>query len=264
LFTLFGGEVEALDGGVLVGNLVITQGSLVTVHDSVTIPVRHDFRPAAALRTFGAGPSLTYHLAVNGRGEGKPVEGVRIEFRKTAGVEVVPADWSATTGADGRVAFPVRALESGILTGDVRVIPPAPWKTYDILGMEFPTFDEDGAILFGVLGVGPGLPYYVVIRKNGVPRAGVTVDFQRTGGIDVSPRQFASVTNDSGMVLITPSPASEGDVIADITVRPPSPDPAFVMRNLRLTALDADRPGGRVLLGEWDIASPPTSIVRRP
>jgi hypothetical protein len=262
-FYLFGGTVTPRDAGEVVGDLIIDAQPTPTVHAGVRIPVRHEFRAAATLRTFGAGPNLSYHIAVNDRGRaGVHVPGVRVEFVRTGGAPIAPESWDMTTDATGRVFFPVLALDTGVLRGNLRIIPPSPWKAYDLIGVELPTYDEDRAILFAVLGVGPGLPYYVVIRKNGVPLAGVTVSFERISGIAVTPSSFSSVTNDSGIVNVTPTPHSEGELVADVTVRPPQPHATFTVRGLRLQALDADRPGGRVLLGDWDVTAPPA--IRQP
>ena len=59
-------------------------------------------------------------------------------------------------------------------------------------------------------------------------------------------------------------PKTEGDIVADISVAPPAPYASFTVRGVRLTAIDADVPGGRTLLGDWDVTKPPTSALRAP
>jgi len=263
----FNNLIQPIEAGDLIGDLTINIPApfTPTVHKDVHIPATPNYHPGALIRSFGAGPSLAYHLEVDYRGKyNTHVAGAQVTFQRTGGIMIDPPSWTQTTADDGRAIFYVRPLESGTLIGDVTVVPPAPWKSYTRTGMQFPTFDDDGAILYAILWVGPGLSYYVIIRNNGVPMKGVEVDFQRTGGIEVSPASLSSVTNDSGMVFIAPEPASEGDLTADITVKPPAPLAGFVVRGLKLTAVDADIPGGRILLGDWDLASPPTGAVRQP
>ncbi|HYC49752.1 MAG TPA: hypothetical protein VEB19_01460, partial [Gemmatimonadaceae bacterium] len=262
-FLLFGGAVQPLEAGDVVGDVVIRHPSLPrpTVHENVAIAAQHVYRAAALLRTFGAGPSLEYHFAVSDRGNGVPLAGVPVTFERTSGLRSTVESWSQTTDAFGRVVFPGYPLDTGTMRGTLTITPPARWKTYQT-DVQLPTFLADGARLFGVYGVGPGLPYYVVIRNAGTPLKGVIVEFQRTGGIAVRPEQFGGVTNDSGMVFLTPDPEIEGELTADITVRPPAPFATFVVRGVQMMALDADRPGGRVLLGDWDVTAPPA--VRAP
>lgn len=259
-FLLFGSAVRPTEADEVVGDLVITHPALPrpAIHRDVRIPAQPVFRAAAALRTFGAGPSLEYHFAFNDRGTVTPVAGVRVQFQRTDGIRGTVESWEQVTGPDGRAVFEGYALDTGVMRGTLTVTPPSPFKAYQV-SVELPTFDHDTAQVFGVYGVGPGLPYYVIIRNAGVPMPGVTVEFQRTSGIVVTPGHFAAVTNDSGMAFLTPDPETEGDVLADVTVRPPAPRAPFTVRGLRLTALDADRPGGRVLLGDWDVTAPPSA-----
>jgi hypothetical protein len=158
------------------------------------------------------------------------------------------------------VAFRGAAIDSGTLFGILKVTPPPPSKPYE-RPIELETYDQDGARFYGVLGVGPGMPYYLILRRNGAPVAGVDVEMTRTGGIDIHPDRISTVTNDSGMVFLTPEPKSEGELFATITVRPPAPLASFTVP-VRMLALDAEVPGGRVLLGDWDVTAPPSSLRR--
>jgi hypothetical protein len=93
----------------------------------------------------------------------------------------------------------------------------------------------------------------------------VPVGFRRTGGIELNPAEFERATNDTGIVMLTSTPAGEGEVVGDITVRSPAPHPTFVVRGVRLQAIDGDPPGGRILIGDWDVTAPPaTARVERP
>jgi hypothetical protein len=238
-----------------------------TFHRDVRLSAKTAFRAPSQLHQFGFGPNLEYHLAIYYRGIGEFGGGppVRVQFRRTGGIQVTPENWEQTTDGFGRVAFFVRAHEYGVLRGDVTIIPPAPFRTYTVTDLALETYDVDGAKLYDDYGVGPGLPYYVVIRRNGTPIPGVPVGFRRTGGIELNPAEFERATNDTGIVMLTSTPAGEGEVVGDITVRPPAPHPTFVVRGVRLQAIDGDPPGGRILIGDWDVTAPPaTARVERP
>ena len=262
-FELFGARVTPTDADDVIGDLVIHAPDPIGtyVHRNVRITPSVTFREAPRLRTFGVGPNIEYHFEAMYRGRfGVVVPGVRVEFTRTAGIRVTEESWSATTDAFGRVAFHGFALDTGTLQGTLRIIPPAPAKTYE-RPIELRTYDADGARFWGILGIGPGLPYYLILRRNGIPVAGVGVEMIRTGGIAIHPDRINAVSNDSGMVVLTPEPKSEGELLADIVVRPPAPFASFTVP-VRMMALDADVPGGRVLLGDWEVTAPPSSIRR--
>jgi hypothetical protein len=258
---LFGGKVQPTGAEDVVGNVVINlPAPLRTVHRAVHIPARVEFREAAALQIFGAGPSLEYQLLVKTRADSFGVGGVRVDFQRTAGISVTPTSWSATTDAAGRMVLPMRANEAGVVIGNLTITPPTPWKAYSLDSVAFPTFDADSQIVYATLRVGPALSYYVVVRRNGIPLPGVDVEFQRTGGVNVNPSHFASTTDNDGIAVLAPTPAAEGSVTADVTVHSPAPYTPFVVRGLSLVAVDGDVPNGRTLLGDWDVASPPTAL----
>ena len=260
-FELFGGRVTPSNADEVVGDLVIHDASPAGpyIHRGVRILPTVGFRQAPTLRLFGTGPNIEYHFEAMYRGRfGVTVPGVAVQFRRTGGIRVTDEVWEATTNAAGRVAFRGAAIDSGTLFGILRVSPPLPAKTYE-RPVILETYDEDGGRFYGILGIGPGLPYYLILRRNGIPIAGVEVEMTRTSGIDIHPTRLTGVSNDSGIVLLTPEPRSEGELLANIVVRPPAPLAPFTVP-VRMTALDADVPGGRVLLGDWDVAAPPSSI----
>lgn len=257
---LFGNRVHPLEAGELIGDLHIfdTVHGDTTVHRNVRLTATPTFADNAWIHLFGAGPNLTYHFQVDYRGTGAHAVGTRVDFTTISGIDHDTPNWTRTVDANGRVWFPGRAREHGVVVGDLTVTPPPPAKAYT-RRVELPTYDEDGGKLYGILGVGPGLHYYAIIRNAGAPLKGAEVEFQHTGGIAVTPARFVVTTNDTGIVSLNTAPSSEGEVIADITVRPPAPLAGFTVRGVRMQAVDADVPGGRVLLGDWDVTSPPPS-----
>jgi hypothetical protein len=260
---LFGNLVRPLEDGEVIGDLeLVLPGALNTLHKNIRIPVRPEFHAPAQVRFFGAGPSVNYHFAFASRGNGIPSAGTRVDFRQDSGTAITPSTWSRTTDGSGRVAVPSRIESYGTVYGVITITPPSPWKSYE-RSVVLPAFDADDAELYGVYGIGPGTPYYVIITKNGVRTKDIPVEFQRTGGVAISPSAFATVTNDSGAAFMSLAPSGEGEIVGDITVRPPAPFATFVVRNVKLQAIDGDLPA-RIVIGTWDVASPPVSALRIP
>ena len=266
-FLLFGNQVRPTNNDDVIGDLVARlpppAGDLITrdVHVAPT-PV---FRPAATVRAIGIGPNIEYHFATFDRGHfDRPVAGVRVEFQRTGGITVSQESWSAVTGAAGRVIFPGYADSFGTLLGRLRIIPPEPWKSYE-RDVVLEAYDVDGPRLFDTLGVGPGLPYYVRIRNGSAPLAGVGVEFRWVSGVPVvPPPSFTTKTNSSGIAYIEPDPEGEGFLTADISVTPPPPWAPFVVRGVPMEAIDGERSTRHVLLGDWDVAAPPSAVKARP
>ncbi len=267
LVPLMGDAVLPADAGDMVGDLTIFLPAPLgpSVHRGYRIAATPEYRRAARIRRVGAGPSLNYLFQARRRA--RPdivVPGVTIYFTQRSGPPIDPSSWVVTVNASGDAFFPGRALDTGMVVGDLNVNVPAPFKSYSRPAQQFPTFDTDSITVAPLIGVGPWFPHYVIIRANGTLLKGARVDVQRRSGIAVTPALFSAVTNDSGIVKLQSEPAGEGEIIADITVTPPAPYSPFTLRNERLVAIEADVPGGRTLLGDWDVTRPPASAYRRP
>lgn len=263
LAPMFGDAVRPSDAGVMVGDLTVflPDPPGPSTYRGYRVTATPEFRYPARIYRLGAGPNLDYWVPVMNRGKpGTYVSGVRLDFQRTSGIEIDPPSWSQVSDAGGSVLFPARALQYGTVTGNVTVTPPAPWKSYTRT-ISLATFETDSTPFGPVIGVGPGFQYYAIVRASGVPLKGVEVSFQRTSGISITPSPFTVVSNDSGMVFLTPEPQGEGEVVGDITVRPPAPHATFVVRNVRMQAIEGDVPGGRILIGDWDVTAPPAARV---
>jgi hypothetical protein len=264
LFPLFGGAITPVDVGDVIGDLTIFLPPPLgaSVHRNYRVKATADYQYAARIHRVGAGPSLEYRMTVKNRGNGTNVEGARVDFVRTGGIDIDPPTWSNVSDVGGNVLFTSRASERGIVIGNITVTPPAPFKSYTSVGRSFATFEADSNPVAPAIEVGLGLPYYAIVRANGVPLQGVNVDFQRTSGINVTPATFTTVTDSAGIVFFTPEPASAGEVVADVTVRPPAPYATFTVRGVRMQTADADVPEGRRLVGDWEVTNPPASLRR--
>ena len=265
-FPLFGDSVVPVDAGDVVGDLTIFLPSPgPTVHRNFRVRSAAEFRSEAIIQRVGAGPSLDYGIEVRRRARPDlAAGGVRVDFVRTSGLDVVPSTWSATTDGIGRVVFASRALTTGLVTGDITVTPPAPWKTVTLTGQQFATFDADSIVPGPRIEIGPAFHHHVIIRAKGARLNGAKVDVRRVSGVELLAPLFSAVTDDSGVVNLRLEPTTEGELTADITVTPPMPYASFTVRGVRLSAVDADVPGGSSLLGDWDVTNPPTAAIRKP
>lgn len=72
--------------------------------------------------------------------------------------------------------------------------------------------------------------------------AGAVFEFRRTGGVDITPRQFSAVTGPDGYFYFEAKPLGTGEVIGDVTIRPPagtSNAEPRVYRDIRLATFDS-------------------------
>lgn len=265
LVPLFADQVIPVDAGDVIGELTVFLPTPPgpSVQPNFRIRATPEFRRAAQIRRVGAGPGLNYLFQARPRARPDvTLPGVMIEFQQTSGPATSPSSWVITTDAAGQAMLPARASAAGTVTGTLTVRPPAPFSDYTVT-RSFDTFEAD-TIVVSTVGVGPWFPHYVVIRANGARLAGARVDVQRVSGIAVTPSLYSAVTSDSGMVHFRIEPSTTGEMVADITVTPPAPFAPFTLRGVRLVAVDSDVAGGRTLLGDWDVTSPPTAAVRQP
>jgi hypothetical protein len=261
LTPLFGDRRRPVDAGVVVGDLTIflppELGSSST-HYGISVTASPEFRYGARIIRYYAGPSLSYKFIVKKRSQPDVVvPGSRVDFVRTGGIGITPSSWHLTTDGKGEVVFPAQADSVGTVTGTVTITPPAPWNPY-VFDIQLATFDSDSVPEAGTFRVGPWFPYYAIIRENGVPLDSVKVEFVRDSGIAVSPDTLVTASDDSGYVFTSIEPKAIGDVYMDVRVTPPAPYSPFIVRSIHLQSVDADVPSGRTLIGDWDVAHPPT------
>ena len=113
--------------------------------------------------------------------------------------------------------------------------------------------------MFGRWGIGPHLLYYGRIVAGGVGVANVDVELRRTGGVAVEPASYTARTGAEGYFPMSPVPLANGELLADLHVRPPAPYAAFVVRGLRLPTSVEDLSSARPF-GTWDLQPPPALL----
>lgn len=168
-----------------------------------------------------------------------------LTFRRTGGIEVRPDSFRGySDGNSGRFAIEPKALRPGVLEGDLTVEIPGYKGRYAIRGLRLQTLYKEGLPRFlARYGVGPSLDYFAELyyRPSLLRAAGVEVEFQRTGGIRTTPERFVVRSDAAGRVPLRMTTEEDGEVIADITIRPPAPHETIVMRGVRLPTFDSDQ-----------------------
>lgn len=223
---------------------------------NVHLTPSYEYKPGIRVISVGIGPSLEYAGAFQLNATLAPLGSVRVDFKRTGGINAVPETFTATSDQNGFFIFPLTPLGDGTLLGDLTVTPPPPNAPY-VIKVQMPTKYEDGGSLFARWGVGPHLMYYGRItagENKGV--AGAEVELRRTGGIQVEPASSFATTEAQGYFPMQPIPLARGELIADLYVKPPAPYAAFVVRGLRMPTSDEFVSGARSF-GSWDALKPP-------
>ena len=240
--------------GDVVGDLVIRRSSTdSSVVRGLHLASSYVYRADNRILRFGVGPSVSYQAELHSRATGARVPGVMVDFQRMGGVELTVPAFSTTTDGNGRFAFPTWPLSSGTVQGRLIFRAPIP-STPETLFVALPTFDDDASRFYGVFGVGAYLPYYGIVVLGGTGVDGVKVDVARVSGIDITPSTFTTVTSNGGIFAVHPVPGSLGDVVVDLTFRPPGFS-AYTVRGVKLST--ADRQVSDRAIGVFRVDAPP-------
>jgi len=226
-------------------------------------PPTYLFRAPIRVIRPGVGPSLRYVVQIYHRATGAPLSGVRVDVQRTGGIPVEPASYSVVSDKDGIVNLKTRPLASGTLKTRVTLRPPPPASVV-VMDIDLPTFDSDIGRLYANWSVGPYLPYYGIVVVSGQGLTNVPIEVRRTDGIAVEPASFSTRTMGEGVFIVSPMPLALGDAIFEITIRSPPPFTPFVVRNVRVPAVEQDFPQGKAIW-VWSLergpSGPPGSIA---
>jgi hypothetical protein len=215
---------------------------------------------------FGTGACTDPHLAAEGRLiwhlDGSPGSGVAVEFRPESGSADTLRAYSNATG-QFRLTGPRRT--AGQVVGTLVFFPPEPFSQFffGVPGVVVPTTTVRGDSRFlGTWGVGPirtdphisyvGELWY---RDTGARAEGVEVEFRRTGGISVMPETLMVRSGADGrfVILLEVVPATAGELIGELHIRPSAPYKELTVTELRMTALFGL--GDSRFLGVWTLES---------
>ena len=100
----------------------------------------------------GFGPAFRYVIEFKTPND-QLLSGARVTWTQTGGPTMSRSSVSVVTGADGWLRLELIPSDNGIVTGDIRIEPPAPWAAgtvFTIPGLALPT-REDGDLRYGFL-----------------------------------------------------------------------------------------------------------------
>ncbi len=179
---------------------------------------------------------------------GRPASNIRVEFRSVSGARLMQDTVVTRTDADGVFRLRAPAQRRGTVIGELAFLLDPPWEELSYgVDLQLETTRVEGASTFiGSWGVGP-LPATPHIRaagrtmegSTGEGMAGVTVVFERSGGVEVEPDAFSTISDEDGEFTIEPIPAGDGSVIGRLRFIPPEPYPESVSEELEIPVFTA-------------------------
>jgi hypothetical protein len=255
-------EAGARGSGTATGVVRVTgaDGALLSVVSDVQLATS---KASGEVRHLGAWRIPYVHVGREGvifwRAPHTRAPGLEVEFRRTGGVQVTPERFTTRTDSEGLFPFLALPWEAGEIIGELRIRLPAPYDTVEIrdsLGFTAVAGGDDIHVA-GQWGVGPHFPYVgrLVWGDTKQLATGVELEFQRTGGVPISPERvvWRSSDNPYGNVQLIPAvPLGYGEVVGDLTVRPPAPYRAFTIEGLRLATSTKDVASAPVV-HEWEV-----------
>jgi len=196
---------------------------------------------------------------------GRPAGGVRVELRRQGGVALDPDVLTTTTGADGFFQFDTKAADGTEATVRMTIAAPG-YPSYEVSDVRLRATVKTGeATILAPWSTGrPTLPYVVELYLNGTNDERVQntlVEFRRTAGPivlsgDTPVPVIQKTTSDAGWVYFFRELTADraGDVVGDIIVHLPAPEPPFVIRGASFPAVPQFRPAD--LLARVGVGSP--------
>ncbi len=236
-------SVGANEEGPAVAQITITSPQL-PPYTVINVPVRASTR-TGEVTAVGRWTDIPFvrHLATVVH-ESSPLVNAQVHFAMSSGPKLVSAQTDCATNGAGIFELDFTAQTVGQLVGDLTVTHPALPRPLVVRGYSIPLDYRFGIPApAGTIGRGKLLAYggELVFRGTGAKAPGVVVEFQRTGGIATKVDRVTTVTGGTGFFVVDLAPASEdadGDVIGDLTFRPPAAAPA-IYKNVHLATYDS-------------------------
>jgi O-antigen ligase len=183
------------------------------------------------------------HLATVVHG-GAPLTDAQVHFSRTSGPAIITGQSDGTTNGVGIFELDFAAQDVGQLVGELIITHPSLDRPIVVHGYAIPLDYRFGIPApNGTIGRGKLLAYggELLFRGTDAKAPGVSVDFQRTGGVATKADHVATVTGPTGFFLLDLAPANDdavGDVIGDLTFRPPNASPT-TYANVHLATYDS-------------------------
>lgn len=198
------------------------------------------------LPTFVTQPYVDYVAELRYRRTGVAMANSVVTFTRTAGAPLVARDTvGVVAGPDGWFYLEARTAGTGTVVGDLTVRYPRISRTFVVRGVSLPVrYTDRRPSLDRSFRIGTALDYVAELRYRGTqqPVADAAVEFRRTGGLPLLQSTFVGRTNAEGRLLLSLVPSTEfaGEVVGDVSVRPPPPAQPFVIRDVRVRTYDSD------------------------
>ena len=173
-----------------------------------------------------------------------PLASAAVHFKVISGPALVTAQTDGTTNGAGVFELDFTARNVGQLVGDLTITHPALPAPLVVRGYAIALDYRFGIpVPSGTIGTSKMLAYGgdLIFRGTGAKAPGVPVEFQRTGGIATKVDHISTATGATGFFLLNLAPAADdadGDVIGDLTFRPPSAPPT-TYKSIHLATYDS-------------------------
>jgi hypothetical protein len=163
-----------------------------------------------------------------------------VGFQRTGGVAIEPDTIATQADLYGRFFLAPKVEGPGVVEGRLTVR--IEGRGHFVMPLRIETRYRDEAPRdVSIVNWGSALLWVGEVYRRGTNEhiAGIPVDFERTAGINVSPAQFRTTTNEIGYFPIQPSPEGEGELIGTATIHPPGYAPISVP-NVRVRTMSDD------------------------
>jgi hypothetical protein len=189
--------------------------------------------------TFACEPTqILYEGMLRDQRTEEPLADTPIRFLRREGVALSADTLTAVTDAAGRFRLQASAAASGVVAGDLYVMPSEQAGYIHVRTLSLATTSVRGDVRYvEVLLVPPRISQVGELRwrASRTPATGVRIEFRRTGGVPTLEEVFEHTSNEHGRFIIVLTALTDGEVVGDLVLQPPPPFRTEVVRGLRLT-----------------------------
>jgi len=223
-FTLRGGSIY---NGATIGDLLVSPPAPLppfAIRDLTlrTTTVRGD---GEVLGRLVVNPYLLLVGHVRDRRTLTPLPEAVVTVRRVAGGEISPAEQTFTTDFGGQFSWEPTVTRADSVEADFDITAPGYPRTFH-LRRKLPLQFRDNEMAFTILPVGFGLAYVAATARRGSgDQLPVRVDWVRRSGIHTHPEEVTITPDAGGFFGLPIEPLSEGSVVGELRITPPSPIP---------------------------------------
>lgn len=216
------------------------------------------------------GTTLLWAGEVFRRGTNGHTAGIQVDFQRTAGIDVVPAQFTTTTNDIGLFPIQPAPIGEGELVGTVTIHSPAPFAPVIVPNVRVHTVADDSVRLAGRWGYGSQVFGAIeLIYRTTMSRvdSGATVIFRRTGGVQTLSDSAVTRVNQFGAAGLQLASNAAGDAVGDFEVQLGEPYGTEIIRGVHVASAEDDiqRFYGTHAVGRWfpQVAQVVDSVTRQ-